>query len=130
MSRLSLSFPDDSRPQVLLVEDDDGVRRSLQLLLAGHGYRVRAFSAAAPAAADTGSHDAALLISDYRLPDSNGLKLLTVLRARGWAGRAILVTAYPSDQLCRSAQAAGFSAVVEKPLRAQELIAALGSPSA
>jgi FixJ family two-component response regulator len=115
----------DQRPLVLLVEDDDGVRRSLQLLLTGRGYRVRAFSAAAPAIADSASGEAALLVADYRLADSDGVQLLAELRARGWVGRAVLVTAFPSRALDEVARAAGFDAVIEKPLRQHTLFAAL-----
>jgi CheY-like chemotaxis protein len=117
--------PHDPRPLVLLVEDEDGVRRSLQLMLVGRGYRVRAFSAAAPAIADPAAQEATLLVADYRLPDSDGLYLLTMLRKRGWQGRAVLVTAYQSPQLAEAAQAAGYRSVIEKPLRQQELLAAL-----
>jgi DNA-binding NtrC family response regulator len=115
----------DLRPLVLLVEDEDGVRRSLQLFLIGRGYRVRAFSAAAPAIADPGSGEAALLVADYRLPDGDGIILLAGLRRRGWQGRAVLVTAYPSEELAHTAAAAGFATVIEKPLRHEELLAAL-----
>ena len=117
--------PQDTRPLVLLVEDEDSVRRSLQLMLVGRGYRVRAFSAAAPAIADPGLNEAALLVADYRLPDSDGLNLLVMLRRRGWQGRAVLVTAYQSEELAEAALTAGYRAVIEKPLRQQELLAAL-----
>jgi FixJ family two-component response regulator len=113
------------RPLVLLVEDEDGVRRSLQLFLTGRGYRVRAFSAATPAIADPGCDEAALLVADYRLPDGDGLTLLAGLRQRGWQGRAILVTAFPSERLARTAASAGFATVIEKPLRHEELLASL-----
>lgn len=117
----------DLRPLVLLVEDEDGVRRSLQLFLTGRGYRVRAFSAVAPAIADPASREATLLVADYRLPDGDGLTLLAGLRQRGWQGRAILVTAYPSEQLARTAATAGFAAIIEKPLRHEELLGSLAA---
>lgn len=120
---------DDPRPLVLLVEDEDGVRRSLQLLLAGKGYRVKAFSAAEAAIADPASSDAAILIADYRLRDSDGVRLLTALRQRGWHGRAILVTGFGSKQIDLAAHAAGYEAVIAKPMRHQELLAALRLPT-
>jgi DNA-binding NtrC family response regulator len=117
----------DLRPLVLLVEDEDGVRRSLHLFLTGRGYRVRAFSAVAPAIADAGSYEATLLIADYRLPDGDGLTLLAGLRQRGWQGRAILVTAYLSEQLARTAATAGYATIIEKPLRHEELLGSLAA---
>lgn len=117
----------DLRPLVLLVEDDDGVRRSLQMLLTGCGYRVKSFAAATPALADPASMDVTLLVADYRLPDSDGLNLLQSLREKGWQGRAVLVTAFPSGQLADAARDAGFDTVIEKPLRQHALLAALAS---
>lgn len=117
----------DLRPLVILVEDEDSVRRSLQLFLTGRGFRVRAFPAVAPAIADPGCGDASLLVSDYRLPDGDGISLLTGLRDRGWQGRAVLVTAFPSELLSRTARSAGYAMVIEKPLRHQELLNSLGA---
>jgi FixJ family two-component response regulator len=117
--------PPDPRPLVLLVEDDDGVRRSLQLLLTGRGFRVRSFATAGPALADAEAREASLLVADYRLPDGDGVALLAALRARGWDGRAVLTTAFPSRTLEEAARAAGYAAVLEKPLRHQELLGAL-----
>lgn len=114
-----------ARPSVLLVEDDDGVRRSTQLLLHGRGYQVRAHSAAAASLADPAALEADYLVADYRLPDGDGVQLLRDLHARGWAGRAVLMTGYPSDALARDATASGYAALLEKPLRLHELLGAL-----
>ncbi|MDT8758467.1 response regulator [Sphingomonas psychrotolerans] len=123
----SSSKAPDFRPLVLLVEDEDSVRRSLQLFLTGRGYRVRAFAAVAPVIADATCGEAALLVADYRLPDGDGITLLTGLRGRGWTGRAVLVTAFPSERLTSSARSAGYANVIEKPLRHQELLSSLGA---
>lgn len=114
------------RPSVLLVEDDDGVRRSTQLLLHGHGYHVRAHSVAAASLADPTALAASYLVADYCLPDGNGIQLLRDLQARGWTGRAVLMTGYPSPGLSAEATATGYAALLEKPLRTYELLDALG----
>ncbi|WP_213979687.1 response regulator [Sphingomonas sp. dw_22] len=116
------TFP---RGRILLLEDDDGVRRSLQLLLQGLGFEVRSFAAATPALADPLSAEMDFLIADNRLPDGDGLSALRTLRARGWQGRAILITAFPSSGVSEAAEQAGFAAVLEKPLRQQVLLGAL-----
>lgn len=113
------------RPKLLLVEDDDAVRRSLQLLLIGSGYDVRSFASDEAALADPISLAAQYLVADFMLADSDGLALLRTLRSRGWTGHAILVTAFPSADLARSAKAAGYAMVMEKPLRQQALLVAL-----
>jgi len=114
---------------LLLVEDDDSVRRSLQLMLSGIGYRVRSFASAAAALADPAALDAEYLVADFMLSESDGVQLLGGLRSRGWHGHALLVTAYPSNDLRRAADAAGYAAVMEKPVRQQELLSALARAS-
>ena len=51
------------------------------------------------------------------------------LRARGWNGRAILVTAYPTGEVRRAAKANGYAAVFEKPIRQHELLSSLTAAS-
>lgn len=112
-------------PALVLVEDDDGLRRALQLMLHNQGFEVRAYPSAAHALADSRTAEATMLIADYRLPDSDGVELLNALRTRGWTGRAILVTGFPSSPLADDARAAGYAAVLEKPVPHHRLIAAL-----
>lgn len=112
-------------PRLLLVEDDDAVRRGLQLLLTGQGYQVHAFSRATLALADPSAIAASHLVIDYVLPEGDGIEALHVLQSHGWKGCAVLVTAFYSRQLCDTALAAGFAAVLPKPFREMELLEAL-----
>ena len=115
----------DPRRRAVLVEDDEAVRRSLQLVLHARGYDVRSFASAGPLLDGFTAEGIDLLVTDYRLPDGDGLGVLRALRRSGWHGRAVLITAFPSDTLADSARACGFDAVLEKPLRPNELIGAL-----
>ncbi len=119
--------PDDQpRRRLILVEDDEGVRRSLQLLLAWRGFDVRSYASAASAIGHLSEdQDSDALVIDYRLPDGDGIGLLRALRRTGWSGRSVLITAFSSKTLIDAALASGFDAVLEKPLRQQELFHAL-----
>jgi len=110
------------RPTILLVEDHPGVRRSLQLLLRAQGYQVKAYLDGQSLLNEAQNLGAACLIADYRLANMDGLAVLTILRARGWDGPAILITAFPSPDLAEKAHAAGFDLVLEKPLHPRVLI--------
>ncbi|GAA0336475.1 hypothetical protein GCM10009087_53700 [Sphingomonas oligophenolica] len=126
MSPLPLPQTDiDPRRRAVLVEDDEPVRRSLQLVLHARGYDVRSFASAAPLLDDLRVESIDLLVTDYRLPDGDGLGVLRAMRRAGWQGRAILITAFPSPTLVESARACGFDSILEKPLRPNELIGAL-----
>lgn len=105
-----------SRMSVVLVEDDPGVRRSLQLLLRARGFDVRAYSSGRALLADGVADNAVLLVADFRLADGDGIQVLESLRARAWAGPAILVTGFPAKDLEQRALNAGFARVLHKPL--------------
>jgi len=106
----------DGRRAVLLVEDDPGVRRSLQLLLRSRGFEVRAHGSSRAVLADLAAMDAALLVADFRLRDGDGIQMLDSLRQKGWSGPAVLVTGFASDELEARATKAGFARVLKKPL--------------
>lgn len=113
-------------PPLLLIEDDDGVRRSLQLMLTGQGYQVHAFSRPNLAIADPAAIASTHLVMDYALPATDGVAALQFLKSHGWKGLAVLVTAYYSPQLRDFALSAGFDAVLAKPFRDANLLEALG----
>jgi FixJ family two-component response regulator len=112
-------------PTILLLEDEPAVRRSLQLLLQGSGFAVRSYASGAMLLADPRAKDAAVLVVDYRLADGNGLAVARALHEAGFAGRSILITAYPSRELSATAQAEGFSRIFEKPLANRVLVEAV-----
>jgi FixJ family two-component response regulator len=106
----------DKRPKILIAEDDPAVRRSLQLLLQGRGYDVRSYASGAALLADRSTRDAACIVADYAMPDIDGIALLREMRADGWGGPAVLITAFHSEHLKERATIDGYSEVFEKPL--------------
>jgi len=115
----------EGRLRLLLVEDDPGVRRSLQLLLRGRGFEVRAYASGLALLADPTALEAACLVADFRMPEIDGLLILKRLRDLGWRGQALLITAFPSAGLVDQALAAGYSRVIEKPLVEAALVEAV-----
>jgi FixJ family two-component response regulator len=118
-----------ARPKILLVENDSGERHSIQLLLQGRGYDVRAYAGGGQMLADPRSREAACLITNDRMEDPDGLAILRDLRALGWMGPAILITAFGTQQLTVAAHEAGFDTVLEKPLHDYLLLEAIDRTS-
>lgn len=112
-------------PHLLLIESEDAVRRGLQLLLTGQGYRVHAFSRTTLALADPAAMKASHVVVDYVLPEADGIEALRLLQSHGWNGRAILIAASRSQELCDSALRAGFAEVLLKPCADPDLLEAL-----
>ncbi|ALL12322.1 response regulator [Caulobacter henricii] len=115
----------EDRARLLLVEDDAGVRRSLQLLLHGRGFEVRAYASGLALLADPTALGAVCLVADYRMPDIDGVLILKRLRALGWDGEALMITAFPTTELLDAAETAGFSRVIEKPMPGSVLVEAV-----
>ena len=109
---------------LVLIEGDDDQRRSLQLLLQGRGFDVRAFATARAALSDPASVEARYLVVDRHLADFDGATVLRMLRMRRWDGTPIMIGAV-DDQARQEALAGGFAAAVAKPVRQHELLDAL-----
>ena len=114
-------------PEVYVVDDDDAVRCALSMLIGAHGWGVHVFDSAAAflKAGIPTDETGTCLVLDIDLGGMNGAELLEYLQATGHALPAIMVTARPGSTLARRACAAGASAVVGKPVEANDLIAAI-----
>jgi len=112
----------------MVVEDDNAVRRSLQLLLRSRGYDVRAYSGAAPALADPLARSARCLIADLVLDHqgADGIALLEQLRNEGWQGPAILISGYLTAEREARARRAGFDKILSKPVAESIVVSELG----
>ncbi len=118
-----MPVPTPAKPPIklVLVDDDDDVRRSIHLLLQSLGYAVIAHSNADDLASDPNALRASCLIADLSMPRKGGLELLAEMRAKGWRGKSILISGYPVADWSRYVESAGFDAALTKPLGASIL---------
>jgi two-component system, LuxR family, response regulator FixJ len=100
---------------VLIVDDDPAVRSSLQFCLEIEGFLVRSYSSGPDLLNDQNVPQCGCLVIDYRLPNMNGLDLLSELRRRKITLPAILITTDPSVSVRAQTAAAG-AVLIEKPL--------------
>jgi FixJ family two-component response regulator len=116
----------DQRPLILLIEDDDAVRRALHFLLSANGYGVHSFPGAAGVANEVGGLGASCLVADLLVPDGDGLSLLQEMRSAGWSGPAILISGHLTDELVARALNQGYALVLPKPIGESVLVSAIG----
>ncbi len=109
---------------VLLVEDEDAVRRYLTLLLETHGYQVIASERATDALALTqefgGRID--LVISDMVIPGSTGPELLRLLGQARPGLPALFMSGYADAAVARHAQTVSADRLLLKPFSSTELL--------
>jgi DNA-binding response OmpR family regulator len=131
---MTLTVPEDSAPKrspltIVLAEDDIDQRFMLAVMLRSAGYRV----------SETGDGEALrshlkqvvpavpvpppdlLVVSDLRLRGPDALTVLRELRDEGRVPRFILLTAFLSDEVYRSARDLGALAVFGKPFDYDDL---------
>jgi FixJ family two-component response regulator len=102
------------RSTIIIVDDDAQVLRSLCFLLETEGYQVMTFNSAGEILAYPELPADACLLVDYRMPEMNGLDLLTQLRAKHPQVPALIITGYPDDTIEPRAAKMGIN-VIRKP---------------
>lgn len=107
---------------VYVVDDDPGVRKSISWLLEGEGLTVKTFEGPTQFLEKITPADRGCIISDFRMPDLNGLELHTALRAIGVTLPMIVITGYADVETCRRAFHAGALDFLEKPVSNEQLI--------
>lgn len=111
----------DKPHKIAIVDDDDGVRDSLQVLLQAAGHVVETFASPAEFLR-TDIRYLACLISDNHMEPMSGLDLIARLRAEGVRIPILLITATSSPAIHARAAKLGVERVLEKPASAQDLL--------
>jgi two-component system, OmpR family, KDP operon response regulator KdpE len=108
--------------QVLVVEDDQGIRDVLRVLLGTENYRVVEAQTAERAQVEARSHKPDLMLVDLGLPDGSGLEVIR--RVREWSSLPVIVlSARTMEEQKIAALDAGADDYITKPFSAPELLA-------
>ncbi|MBK4215894.1 response regulator [Paracoccus caeni] len=120
---------------IVLVEDSPASRDWLSQIVESFGAEVLAVGSGPEALALLARKEVAsrveLVLTDVTLPRMSGIELARVLRAGDpsasvpWRGRVVGLTAHVDPQIRAACLEAGMLRVLEKPIRPQELSAAL-----
>ncbi len=102
---------------ILVVDDDDAARLSLQALLENSGYRVNSY-VGGQACLDQVDPSAGCLITDIRMPGMDGLELQAAFAQRYPALPVIFVTGHGDVSLAVRGLKAGAQDFIEKPFDA------------
>jgi DNA-binding NtrC family response regulator len=84
--------------KILVVDDDETIRRTLKAILEREGYQVSTASTGKEAIEKTMKRAYNLALLDIRLPDMEGVELLEQLKDDTPKMRKIMITGYPSMQ--------------------------------
>ena len=100
---------------VLIIDDEQEIRESLEQLLRLDGYRADSASTAEEGLKKCGGGVFDLVLLDINLPDGNGLDLLKSIKHDSPEVSVIMITAYDSSQMAFQASKEGAESYVTKP---------------
>ena len=107
---------------ILIVEDDITFSLMLTTWLGKKGFVVRSSSSVSDAKRKLGEEAFDLVISDLRLPDSDGIDLLKWLKSTHPSLPLIMMTSYAEIQTAVQAMKLGAADYIAKPLNPDELL--------
>ena len=110
--------------KILVADDDPTVQELLQLILEKHGFEVIICNDGIKAKEVIDHNHVDLVISDYKMPNMDGLQLLKALRKEGQGIPFILITGYGSIDSTMEAIKLGTVEYLTKPFKPMEIVLA------
>jgi len=124
VDRSALSEP-DSRPSILLVDDDDVFVRRLAQALGDRDYEVRVANDYASAMELAGRESPEFAVVDLRMPGRSGLEVVRDMKAIDPATHILVLTGYGSIATAVEAIRLGAKDYLPKPADVDDILAAL-----
>jgi len=108
---------------VLIVDDDDTLRTTLEKIFTKAGYLAEAARNAQEAVKKFSERQWDLVLADLKMPRRNGLSLLDELRGLRPEAKVVIMTAYGDQETRQDAVRRGAFAYLDKPVSRAELLA-------
>ncbi len=111
-----------TQPFVYLVDDDEGIRESLQALLKFANLQTKVYASGRELLADLESMKHGCLVVDFKMPEMSGLQLIREIRARGIQEPFLLISGCASISMAVEAMKLGAINIIEKPFDPSEFL--------
>jgi DNA-binding NtrC family response regulator len=112
----------DSRARILVVDDDESIRKVLATILEEEGYTVETAESGKEAIRKSNEKFYNLALIDIRLPDMMGTHLLAAIKETTPRMVKIIITGYPSLQNAIEAVNSGADAYILKPFNVDKTL--------
>ena len=114
--------PDDSRPEVLIADDDEDIRNLVQTVLKSHGMNCLTASTGTEALRMVIEHRPRTVVLDVNIPGMDGFQLLAEIRRQTAPARVILLTGREQKRELIQGFQLGADDYVVKPFNPRELM--------
>jgi len=110
---------------VMIVDDDESIRRAARRLIKSYGFPVETFASAEDFLSSGRLHETACLVLDVQMPGLNGLELQSRLITDGHQVPIIFITAFNDENARAQALKAGELGYLVKPFEEADLLTAI-----
>jgi two-component system response regulator AtoC len=114
-----------SGARVLVIDDETGLRHTLELILADEGYVIRTAGDGEEGLRMALAEPPDLILCDIRMPRLDGLGFIERYRAEGGEALVVMMSAYGTLESAIEAMRKGAYDYISKPFNADEVILAL-----
>ena len=111
--------------RILIIDDDENIRKALAAILEEEGYMVDTAETAKQAIEKTDKNIYNIALIDMRLPDMEGIELLTKMKDTTPKMRKVIVTGYPTLHNAIEAVNRGADAYILKPFDVEKVLATI-----
>lgn len=115
----------DKPARILIIDDDENIRKVLQTILEDEGYVTETAETAKKGVQKSEEAFFNLAMIDVRLPDMQGIELLSKLRETKPKMRKLIVTGYPTLQNAVAAVNKGADAYIMKPFDVEKILSTI-----
>jgi two-component system nitrogen regulation response regulator NtrX len=112
---------DPGRPPALVIDDDDGVRKTCLELLQSRGHRAIGAASVGEGLRLFAEHRPAAVLLDLRLPDGTGIDVLRELQRQAPGTPVVVISGHGSVSDAVEAMKVGATDFVEKPVTRERL---------
>jgi CheY-like chemotaxis protein len=117
--------------QILIAEDEKHTRLALHLVLRQAGFNVILTSNGRDAyekiRQQPTNHPISLIITDFKMPELDGLALIDKLKGAGISIPIMVITGYGNKELLRQLHKRGCASYIDKPFIPREVLSRIAS---
>ena len=116
-----------ARGRILVVDDEEGIRRTLRQILQDEGYVVDEAVDGESALSQAGAEVYDVVLLDVWLPGMDGLQVLQQLRADGRDAEVLVISGHGNIETAVKATRLGAFDFIEKPLSLERVLVTVGN---
>lgn len=110
------------KSDILVVDDDICCQNLLSIFLKSEGFDVRTTSGGIEALEILKHHKFRMIITDFNMPDMDGMELATRVREQNLGTPVVMITGNTKSDVIEAAVHAGISKVFSKPVNLRTLV--------